>query len=189
MSLEHAILGFLNYQPLTGYDLKKAFDASVQHFWSADQSQIYRTLARLAEQGLVEMEVVPQENRPNRKVYHVTEAGQEELRRWLITPLPAEKNRVAWLIQVFFAAQLPNEAIAALFEREAQNLRRQLAVLEEQVPAAVEFYQETIGAPRDGWLWLLTLDYGQEHYRALLRWVEGVLARLDELPERLEVRG
>jgi len=40
MSLQHAILGFLNYKSLTGYDLKKIFDTSVRHFWAADQSQI-----------------------------------------------------------------------------------------------------------------------------------------------------
>ena len=45
MSLDHAILGFLNYKPLSGYDLKKVFDSSVRHFWYADQSQIYRTLS------------------------------------------------------------------------------------------------------------------------------------------------
>jgi len=28
MSLEHAILGFLNYHAYTGYDLKKIFDTS-----------------------------------------------------------------------------------------------------------------------------------------------------------------
>jgi len=58
MSLEFAILGFLNYQPYTGYDLKKIFDTSIRHFWPADQSQIYRTLARLTEQGLAEMEKI-----------------------------------------------------------------------------------------------------------------------------------
>ena len=42
MSLEYAILGFLCYKPLSGYDLKKIFDNSVQHFWPADQGQIYR---------------------------------------------------------------------------------------------------------------------------------------------------
>ncbi len=51
MSLEFAILGFLNYHPYTGYDLKKIFDSSIRHFWPADQSQIYRTLTRLTEQG------------------------------------------------------------------------------------------------------------------------------------------
>ena len=53
MSLRHAILGFLSFQPFTGYDLKKAFDRSVRHFWPATQSQIYRTLAELDADGLI----------------------------------------------------------------------------------------------------------------------------------------
>ena len=55
MSLDFAILGFLSYSPFTGYDLKKFFDQSVRHFWTADQSQIYRILARLGDEGKVEM--------------------------------------------------------------------------------------------------------------------------------------
>ena len=88
MSLDHAILGFLNYHPYSGYDLKKIFDTSVQHFWSADQSQIYRTLNRLTKQGFAEMEKIPQDDRPDRKVYHITEAGRSELLQWLSGPPP-----------------------------------------------------------------------------------------------------
>jgi DNA-binding PadR family transcriptional regulator len=36
VSLEYAILGFLNYHPSTGYDLKRMFDTSVRHFWNVD---------------------------------------------------------------------------------------------------------------------------------------------------------
>ena len=39
MSLEYAILGFLNYRPLSGYDLKKVFDNSVRHFWPIHSSK------------------------------------------------------------------------------------------------------------------------------------------------------
>lgn len=74
MSLESAILGSLNYHPYSGYDLKKIFDTSVRHFWHADQSQLYRTLGCLAEQGLLELEKVAQEDRPHRKVYQITPA-------------------------------------------------------------------------------------------------------------------
>ena len=84
MSLEYAILGFLNYRPLSGYDLKKVFDNSVRHFWPADQSQIYRTLAKLAEQGYVEQEIVRGLDRPDRKEYRITPAGQEALHTWLL---------------------------------------------------------------------------------------------------------
>src|SRR5512137_1923334 len=127
MSLEFAILGFLNYQPYTGYDLKKIFDTSIRHFWPADQSQIYRTLARLTEQGFAEVEKVPQEDRPDRKVYHITEAGRAELLNWLIGPPPLDEPRSAPLIQVFFAGQLSDEEILAKFEGFAAIMRAILA--------------------------------------------------------------
>ena len=127
MSLEHAILGFLNYGSFSGYDLKKVFDTSVQHFWPADQSQIYRTLARLEEQGLAEVEVVHQENRPDRKEYHITPAGKETLREWLTNPLPPEEVRSAPLIQIFFAGQLSDEEILAGLEEQAEQIRELLA--------------------------------------------------------------
>ena len=117
MSLKHAILGFLNYTPKTGYELKNVFDTSVQHFWPADQSQIYRTLTQLEKDGWVEKEIVVQENRPNRKVYSITDMGQQELYRWLVTPITQHDHRNAALIQVFFAGQLSNEEILEIFER------------------------------------------------------------------------
>lgn len=97
-SLKHAILGFLSYLPLSGYDLKKAFDNSVQHFWPANQSQIYRTLAELEQNGLVTMEVIEREERLDMKIYHVTEAGRAELHTWLTTPQPERDDREPFLI-------------------------------------------------------------------------------------------
>ena len=59
MILDHAVLGLLNWRPLTGYELKKNFDSSIQHFWTADQSHIYRVLSRLSKNGYVTSELVP----------------------------------------------------------------------------------------------------------------------------------
>src|SRR5258707_14862615 len=112
MSLMHAILGFLSYKPQTGYDLKtEAFDDSVAHFWPADQAQIYRTLDKLTEQGLVESRIEIQQERPNRKVYQITEAGRAELEAWLQTFQPVPPHRDPFLVQLFFADELPNDAI------------------------------------------------------------------------------
>jgi DNA-binding PadR family transcriptional regulator len=177
MSLDYAILGFLNYQPYSGYDLKKAFDNSIQHFWPADQSQIYRTLARLAERELAEVEVVHQEERPARKVYSITEAGQEELRRWLLAPLPPSEPRHPELIQVFFAGQLDDDEILALFEREAERWREALARY-DQVPEASAKYVQQIGSPRETYFWLLTLECGIKSAEAQLAWLESVIERI-----------
>lgn len=177
MSLEYAALGFLSYQPFSGYDLKKMFDVSVRHFWYADQSQIYRTLARLAEDGLAEVEVVEQTERPDRKVYHITPAGREELRRWLAGPFPTQEPHSAPMVQVFFSGLLTDEEILVKFEAAAGLFR---AMLERynQVPQQIGEYKHLIDSRREEFFWMLTLDLGVRTMQAQLEWAESVIQRL-----------
>jgi PadR family transcriptional regulator AphA len=177
MSLEFAVLGFLNYHPYTGYDLKKIFDNSVQHFWHADQSQIYRTLARLTRQGYVQMKKVPQEDRPDRKVYTITKAGRTELLKWLAAPPPQGEPHSASLVQVFFAGKLSDDQVLAKFESFADMMRTILAQY-DQVPDQIAPYQEEINSPREHFFWMLTLENGIANMRANLEWVESVIARI-----------
>jgi PadR family transcriptional regulator AphA len=177
MSLEYAILGFLNYHAYTGYDLKKIFDTSIRHFWPADQSQIYRTLARLTEKGFAGMEKVPQSDRPDRKVYHITDAGRAELRQWLVGPPPLGEPRSAPLIQTFFIGQLTDEEILAKFEGFATIMRAILAQY-DQVPDQIGPYQQEITSPREHFFWLLTLDNGIRNMRANLEWSESVIEKI-----------
>ena len=121
MSLAYAILGLLEEGPMTGYDLKTIwFDRTIAHFWSSDQAQIYRTLDKLAEQGWVESRIERQEDRPNRKVYNITETGRTEFKRWLGVLQPQATVRDAFMIQLFFGTQLSNQALVALVGKEQQ---------------------------------------------------------------------
>lgn len=185
MSLEFAILGFLNYHPYTGYDLKKIFDSSVRHFWPADQSQIYRTLSRLTDASLVEMEKVPQEDRPDRKVYHITDTGREKLREWLMGPPPMDEPRSAPLIQVFFAGALSDEEILAKFESFA-GMMRMILDQYDQVEGQLGPFQEEITSPREHFFWLLTLENGIENMKANLKWAESIINRIKsgKVPKR-----
>ena len=83
MSLTYGILGFLSYGSMTGYDLAKAFSCSVNFFWNAQTSQIYRELGKLEEEGLVASELVLQTQRPNKKLYAITDEGKRRFRAWL----------------------------------------------------------------------------------------------------------
>lgn len=177
MSLEFAILGFLNYHPYTGYDLKKIFDSSVRHFWPADQSQIYRTLGRLTELGYVNMEKVVQDDRPDRKVYHISDAGRSELLRWLSGPPPMDEPRSAPLIQVFFAGQLSDEEILAKFEGFVEMMRSVLSTY-NLVPEQLGPYQEEIASPREHFFWMLTLENGMRNMQAQLEWAESIIERI-----------
>ncbi len=177
MSLDYAILGFLNIQPCTGYDLKKVFDQSVRHFWPADQAQIYRTLAKLTERGLADMDVIHQEDRPDRKVYHITERGRKELLHWLAASHPAPDTRSAGLIQVFFAGELSDEAARKIFERHAKQLRSLLEVY-SSIPL-----DDAKAPPQDcdqrrQFFHLLTLECGIAMARAELAWTENTIERM-----------
>jgi PadR family transcriptional regulator, regulatory protein AphA len=82
------------------------FDITVHHFWAADQSQIYRTLAKLTDTGLAQVERVEQFDRPDRKVYKITQAGCEAFQTCLRGPFPNQEPKSGPLVQVFFSVYL-----------------------------------------------------------------------------------
>jgi PadR family transcriptional regulator, regulatory protein AphA len=177
MSLEYAILGFLSYAPLTGYELKKAFDRSVRHFWPANQSQIYRTLAQLDEDGLVQKEVIERDERLDMKKYHITEAGRAALHRWLATPLPEQDSREPFLIQVFFGGQLADAELLRLLDSQLKVMEERLAVYE----AVYQASQETPGKitdPRAVFLSLLTLEAGYVDTQSVAQWLRSAMGRI-----------
>jgi len=178
MSLKYAILGFLSVSPLTGYDLKKAFDGSVRHFWPANQSQIYRTLAELDEQGLIDKKSIPREERLDMKVYSVTEAGLEELHRWLSTPLPPQETREPFLVQIFFGGKLSDAELLKVLQHQLLQVEQQLAgylaihkMLREQPPGRQS-------DARAVFLRVATLEFGVFGDRAYMQWLQGIIERV-----------
>jgi DNA-binding PadR family transcriptional regulator len=130
---------------------------------------------------MVVSQIIPQEGRPNRKLYEITDAGRAELHQWTSTPLPFEVPRQAWLIQVFFAHSISNEQIVGLFEKRIADLREYLSrchLAQESIDAN---YQR-LGVKRLRELWQLTLDSGVDYYQNEIIWLEATLPRLHELP-------
>lgn len=177
MSLKHAILGFLSFKPFSGYDLKKAFDTSVRHFWPANQSQIYRTLTELEEGGLVEKEIIPREERLDMKVYSITDSGREELHRWLSTPLPPQDYREAFLIQIYFGGKLSDNEVIGLLQREISSIEERLALYVSIYRMTAEKMKD-YHDPRSLFLSLLTLEYGIYSNQTALEWLKSAEKRL-----------
>ena len=57
-ALHYIILGLLGAHPMSGYDIKRAFDRSLATYWNAGNSQIYTTLKTLAARQLVASETI-----------------------------------------------------------------------------------------------------------------------------------
>ena len=177
MSLKHAILGFLSFQSLSGYDLKKAFDRSVQHFWPANQSQIYRTLAALNDEGFVSQEVIEREDRLDKKLYHITEAGRTELHTWLSTPLPPVDSREPFLIQLYFGGKLSDEELIQVIHHEIEHYEQILQIFGVHYLTYKE-QMNTAREPRAFFLSVLTLEGGIANGVANLTFLRSALARI-----------
>jgi DNA-binding PadR family transcriptional regulator len=188
MSLAHTILGFLQQEKMTGYDLKTScFDRCIAHLWSADQAQIYRTLDKLVDWGWITCTVEIQCDRPNRKVYSTTEAGKAELIRWLQCPQPLPTLREPLLVQLFFAAQLSNEAIVQLLEQQLSVRHEKLAKCQKiQLPMLGDRFTS-----REQMMQKLVLDFAIRREQTYIDWlmtaIDVIHHQEDERVENREV--
>ncbi|MDI9977413.1 MULTISPECIES: PadR family transcriptional regulator [Rhodococcus] len=99
MSLRHAILTALLERPSSGFDLARRFDRSIGYFWSATHQSIYRELATLEREGLIESLPQPP-SRGKRKLYEVRLAGRSALVAWLGQYEEPERSRDALLVRL-----------------------------------------------------------------------------------------
>lgn len=172
MSLELAILGFLSEHPRSGYDLKtRCFDDAVRPFWTADQAQIYRTLERLRDTGLVAFTRRRQSGKPDRKVYEITHAGLDRLADTLprSTPLPAPRD--AFLLQLFFSATLSDAEILRLLGERRDMHQERLDRLRER---SVELSRDRSLSDREYAMRNAALDGAIASDRAAIDWLDDI---------------
>src|SRR4028119_2379579 len=81
----YAVLGLLGFgQELSGYEVRQWALRSLRFFfWTPAQSHVYRELRRLEGLGLAARRAVPQEGRPDKRVFAITDEGRRELARWI----------------------------------------------------------------------------------------------------------
>lgn len=180
MSLKHAILGFLEMNPFSGYDLKKIFDSSVNFYWTATHSQIYRTLNELNKDELVEIELIQQTDFPNKKIYHITKKGKQELLTWITAPSDLPPVRHKLLVQLSWADRLSTAQIIELLQNYADKLKERLTLY------ASEEHQRMISfgrTEREQYLWKSILENGITTYETEFNWILQTIEGLKKFKE------
>ena len=183
MSLQHALLGFLTYQPMTGYEIKQFMDVSTANFWHAKQSQIYATLKKLEARGLIASHVEPQEGRPDRRVYEITPAGRAELEKWLAQPLTElDNHKDTLLLKLFFSAGLDKEAILTQLRLQRDLHQRQQALYATETKAVIDHFASSMPElQRDALLWDATRRFGELFEEMYVRWLDETIERVEGL--------
>lgn len=121
LTVEYALLGFVRREPLHGYEVyRRLVETPELHLiWRMKQSRLYALLARLEDEGLLRATYEPQDNRPPRKVYHLTPEGETAFSRWLVEPvrLPREM-RLGFMLKLYFAREGDAGTVKKLVENQ-----------------------------------------------------------------------
>lgn len=180
MSLPHALLGLINYKPLTGYDLKSTFDSSINMFWNASLPQIYRTLNQMEKSGWLLSCIEQQEGKPNRKVYKITDEGKKELRTWLSEPLGPYQAKNKMMIKVFFGNHMDRSDLINQIREQREQETRFLIEYEHKIEQVADQYSEKMEAKDDIPFWVLSGDFGIRKAKMIVEWCNSALKILEK---------
>ena len=184
--LKYILLGFLNYQPMTGYDLKRLVDCSTAHFWHAYHSQIYTTLRKMEQSGLVTSVIDNSDDKLERRIYEITELGQSQLKLWLdrsLRELPPSKDSL--LVRLFFSGSRDREQVLRelRFQRQLhqQQLEEYQQIEPELLAAPSPVNSDRLDFEREAQFWRMTLENGLAYEKMYLQWLEETIAKVESL--------
>lgn len=168
----HVVLGLVSIRPSTGHELAAFSERSIGNFFPIVRSQVYLELERLCRLGLLGVTEVPQDRRPTKRVYAMTETGDAEFRRWLDeTPLQPERTRNLFLVRVFFGDRVSPQRLDALLDEYETTARTQRDTLVAVV--------ERLAGRSECSLRRATAVFGVRHAQATLDWVAEVRPIVD----------
>jgi DNA-binding PadR family transcriptional regulator len=191
MALRNAVMAALLQGEASGYDLAKAFDATVADFWMSTPQQLYRELDRMEAEGLVTARVVEQKRRPNKRLFSLTEAGRTAVHAYTAEPLnkPAViRDELLVKVQCLDAGDMEavRTAIAERTEWATAKLARyerlRQRLLDGRSEEAYFAEAERIGP-------YLTLLRGMAFERENLQWGDMALRRLEQRTAALRADG
>lgn len=124
-------LGVLMLGDASGYEIKKHFaEGPFAHFHAVGFGSIYPALGTLLRDGLVTCTPTPQDRRPVKKVYSLTEAGRSAFRRALHVPPAPDVLRSDAMFILYFAEQLDAGHARAVLDNYLTLYRERVAFME-----------------------------------------------------------
>ena len=163
----YALLGLLGVRSWTTYELAKQVQRSLNWFWPRAERKLYDEPKRLVADGLATATKESTGKRP-RTVYGITDAGREELRRWLDEPPAPPTIEFEGLVKIFFAEAGSLDQLNATLDSIAAEATARLEALAVMADNGVE----SPSFPERLHVGALPMRLSLEHEATVLRWVE-----------------
>jgi len=164
----YAILGMLSTGAQSAYEIQKSMRASINHFWSESDGQLYPALKMLMKEKLLTCTSKTTSGGRAKNIYTLTSSGRAELRRWLKEDIKEDSARVEILLKLFFSHNV-NDDVAITHLMEKQKAVKEALLIYRKIEK--EFLKEKLAKPEDRYAFL-TLQYGIQKAEMLLNWCQ-----------------
>ena len=166
---------------MTGYDIDRYFKSSIAFFWYAQTSQIYKELNTLMKHHWVDSEIVYQSDKPNKKVFHITEEGKVELHHWLADADLSEimKYKNPLLMKIFFSSEIDVDQTMRLLEKYIRECSDVIDAMNDDINKIPEF-EKAIQKENESFYWGMTMTYGFMYYQNEIKWANWCIDKLKE---------
>ncbi|MBE2239388.1 MAG: PadR family transcriptional regulator [Caldilineaceae bacterium] len=164
LTIEQALLGFVYARPLHGYEIYRQLSSAngLWQVWRLKQSQLYALLTKLEGEHYLTATLQPQDARPPRKLYALSEAGRNAFDQWLKTPVPhGRQMRIEFLAKLYFAQR--HDSVMAL-----QLLDQQVFVCHQWLEAHQE---QAAGKPGEDFFVYAVQQFRTSQVEAFLAWL------------------
>ena len=163
--IDLVILGLLNHDDLTGYDIKKLIDGGISFFWKGSYGSIYPSLNAMEKEGLVKKRKADDSGRREKILYHITDRGTETLRAWLNEEQAVNDLKYETLLKLYFGGAEGKEVTLRNIQHFEEQVKKDLSVL--------KIYKENLEKvleEKDHIYYYLTVTFGIDTYETYLKW-------------------
>ncbi|MFI5635524.1 PadR family transcriptional regulator [Streptomyces sp. NPDC051664] len=165
------LLALLAGSPAHGYELKQALEQLLGAAYPQPNiGQIYVTLSRLEQAGLIEGRHVSQIDRPDKRIYQITAAGREAVDAWYESTSDAPRVRDDFFMKLSLAHHTHRPDPIDLINKQR---RHYLKVMRGLSRTASE--RSGHGNPIE----LLLIEGATLHLQADLDWLERIQEELE----------
>ncbi len=173
----YVILGLLNEENLSGYEIKRIVDDRLSFFWNESFGQIYPELKRLTSEGLITVCTAERPVHSKQSIkYEITEPGRLELQDWLRAPVEKELIRFEILLKLYFS-NANSSATMLEHVKEFQTSHHRQQQLFQQFEAQLKQNMDVHSNHRQI---LLVLSFGQKMWEAYAAWCEETIRSLEQ---------
>jgi len=174
----YVLLGLLQEEELSGYEMKKIIDIRMSFFWQESFGQIYPELSKMIVEELIDFSSTKTTGKIKREKirYKITLKGEKELKEWMEAENEKDTSRSEFLLKMFLSTDKNVEEMRKhiiQFKEQSKQKLQLFNLFDLQLNQVIEMHNN-----HKQILWVLNLGIRQA--KLYIDWSKEILERLEE---------